>query len=122
MVPIPARQALLQSLDTNPTGLGKRFSAAGQEAARRNGRALVSLGPDLTLHLRQDVLEEIDGWMLRGGIQDVHDERLEVLPASGKPALMPAVWITATASFLHTSLRPLRNWGNAPHDAPVPQP
>lgn len=41
---------------------------------------ILGIRPDLTLHVRQDVLEEIDGWMLRGGIQGVHDKRLEVLP------------------------------------------
>lgn len=41
---------------------------------------ILGIRPDLTLHVRQDVLEEVDGWMLRGGIQDVHDRRLEVVP------------------------------------------
>lgn len=41
---------------------------------------ILGIRPDLTLHVRQDVLEEVDGWMLKGGIQGVHDERLEILP------------------------------------------
>lgn len=42
---------------------------------------ILGIRPDLTLHVRQDVLEEIDGWMLKGGIQGVHDRRLEVVPS-----------------------------------------
>jgi len=43
---------------------------------------ILGIRPDLTLHVRQDVLEEQDGWMLTGGIQDVHNARLAVLPAT----------------------------------------
>jgi putative restriction endonuclease len=42
--------------------------------------SILGIRPDLTLHVRQDVLEEIDGWMLEGGIQGVHDKPLENLP------------------------------------------
>ena len=41
---------------------------------------ILGIRPDLTLHVRQDVLDEVDGWMLKGGIQGVHDKRLEVVP------------------------------------------
>lgn len=41
---------------------------------------ILGIRPDLTLHVRQDVLDEVDGWMLRGGIQGVHDKGLEILP------------------------------------------
>ena len=42
---------------------------------------ILGVRPDLTLHVRGDVLDEVDGWMLRGGIQDVHNKELEVIPA-----------------------------------------
>lgn len=41
---------------------------------------LLGIRPDLTLHVRSDVLDEVDGWMLKGGIQEVHNRSLEVLP------------------------------------------
>lgn len=41
---------------------------------------IMGIRPDLTIHVRQDVLEEVDGWMLKGGIQGVHDTRLSILP------------------------------------------
>ncbi|WP_187271754.1 HNH endonuclease [Aeromicrobium terrae] len=37
---------------------------------------------DLTLHIRQDILEEIDGPMLRHGLQEMHDRRLMRIPRS----------------------------------------
>jgi putative restriction endonuclease len=43
-------------------------------------RRLLGIRPDLTLHVRADVLEEVDGWMLKGGIQAVHNTRLEIIP------------------------------------------
>ncbi len=42
---------------------------------------IFGIRPDLTLHVRSDVLEEVDGWMLQGGIQDIHDKKLEIVPA-----------------------------------------
>lgn len=42
---------------------------------------ILGIRPDLSIHVRQDVLEEVDGWMLKGGIQGVHDTRLAVLPS-----------------------------------------
>lgn len=41
---------------------------------------ILGIRPDLTLHVRDDVLEEVDGWMLTGGIQAVHNRRLEIVP------------------------------------------
>ncbi len=35
---------------------------------------------DLTLHIRQDILDEVDGPMLRHGLQDMHDKRLMKIP------------------------------------------
>lgn len=43
---------------------------------------IVGIRPDLTLHVRPDVLDEVDGWMLKGGIQGIHDRKLDVLPMS----------------------------------------
>ena len=43
---------------------------------------ILGVRPDLTLHVRHDVLEEVDGWMLKGGIQGVHNKQLEVVPGS----------------------------------------
>lgn len=43
---------------------------------------ILGIRPDLTLHVRQDVLDERDGWMLTGGIQGVHNTSLAVLPSS----------------------------------------
>lgn len=42
--------------------------------------SILGIRPDLTLHVRQDILEEVDGWMLKGGIQGVHDTSLAVVP------------------------------------------
>lgn len=43
---------------------------------------ILGIRPDLTIHVRQDVLEEVDGWMLKGGIQGVHDTPLSIVPRS----------------------------------------
>lgn len=43
---------------------------------------ILGVRPDLTLHVRKDVLDEVDGWMLKGGIQGVHNHRLEIVPRS----------------------------------------
>ncbi|MDO5067902.1 MAG: hypothetical protein Q4D96_11530 [Propionibacteriaceae bacterium] len=48
---------------------------------------ILGIRPDLTLHVRDDVLAERDGWMLAGGIQRVHNRSLEILPSS--PAQRP---------------------------------
>ncbi|MGH7697859.1 MAG: HNH endonuclease [Candidatus Dormibacteria bacterium] len=45
-------------------------------------RNIVGVRPDLVLQIRQDVLAAIDGPMLRHGLQDLHGERLVVLPRS----------------------------------------
>jgi putative restriction endonuclease len=42
---------------------------------------ILGVRPDLTLHVRRDVLDETDGWMLEGGIQGVHDRKLEIVPS-----------------------------------------
>lgn len=43
---------------------------------------ILGIRPDLTVHVRQDILEEIDGPMLRHGIQDHHNRALMVVPTS----------------------------------------
>ena len=43
---------------------------------------ILGIRPDLTLHVRADVMDEVDGWMLAGGIQGVHNRPLEILPKS----------------------------------------
>lgn len=42
--------------------------------------SILGIRPDLTLHVRQDVLDEVDGWMLKGGIQGVHNTSLAIVP------------------------------------------
>lgn len=48
---------------------------------------ILGIRPDLSIHVREDILEEVDGWMLKGGIQGVHNKRLEVVPtrATARP-------------------------------------
>ena len=41
---------------------------------------ILGIRPNLTVHVRQDVLDEVDGWMLKGGIQGVHNASLSVVP------------------------------------------
>lgn len=43
---------------------------------------ILGVRPDLSLHVRKDVLDEIDGWMLKGGIQGIHNKNLEVIPSA----------------------------------------
>jgi putative restriction endonuclease len=63
-------------------------------AAVRNGLALckihhaaydadiLGISPDLVVDIRADVLTEIDGPMLRHGLQELHGSRLRVVPRS----------------------------------------
>jgi putative restriction endonuclease len=44
-------------------------------------RHIVGIRPDLVLEVRPDVLDEVDGPMLRHGLQDLQGRRLLVLPA-----------------------------------------
>jgi putative restriction endonuclease len=43
-------------------------------------RNVVGIRPDLVVEVRKDILEEIDGPMLRYGLQDLHRIRLMVVP------------------------------------------
>ena len=45
---------------------------------------IIGIRPNLTLHVRDDVLDEIDGPMLRHGIQAHHDKPLMVIPSRGR--------------------------------------
>lgn len=38
---------------------------------------ILGIRPDLSVHVRQDVLDEIDGPMLRHGLQGMHNQRLQ---------------------------------------------
>ncbi|MDQ3573393.1 MAG: HNH endonuclease [Actinomycetota bacterium] len=44
-------------------------------------RHIVGIRPDLVVEVRHDILEEIDGPMLRHGLQDLQGNKLVVLPA-----------------------------------------
>ncbi len=45
-------------------------------------RNILGIRPDLTIQVRRDILEEIDGPMLRHGLQAMNDQRLVALPAA----------------------------------------
>lgn len=55
---------------------------------------------DLTLHIRQDILDEVDGPMLRHGLQEMHDTRLMKLPSSRAARPDPERLAVRYASFL----------------------
>lgn len=67
-------------------------SAEGGIAAVRNGMAMckihhaaydagiLGVRPDLTIEIREDILEEIDGPILEHGLKRLHGERLRVVP------------------------------------------
>lgn len=70
--------------------------AAGGEPVTPNGLSLcrihhgaydaelLGIRPDLTIHVRSDVLEETDGPMLVHGIQEHHNRPLMVVPKAGR--------------------------------------
>lgn len=41
---------------------------------------ILGIRPDLTLHIRQDILDEVDGPMLQHGLKDMHNRDLMKLP------------------------------------------
>jgi putative restriction endonuclease len=43
---------------------------------------MMGIRPDLVIQVRRDVLEEHDGPMLKHGLQELHDQRLAVIPRS----------------------------------------
>lgn len=43
---------------------------------------ILGIRPDLTVHIRADVLDEVDGPMLRHGLQEHHNKQLLVVPRS----------------------------------------
>ncbi len=79
---------------------------AGGEPVVRNGLALckihhaafdariIGIRPDLGVEVRQDLLEEIDGPMLRYGIQGLHGGRMMIVPLarSERPDLQRLEW------------------------------
>ena len=42
---------------------------------------ILGISPDYNIHVREDILREIDGPMLRHGLQEMHGHKLEHLPA-----------------------------------------
>ena len=50
-------------------------------------RNILGIRPDLVVEVRREILEEVDGPMLRHGIQELHGQRLAVLPR--RPAELP---------------------------------
>ena len=42
---------------------------------------ILGISPDYNIHVRRDILREIDGPMLRHGLQDLHGHKLQYLPA-----------------------------------------
>lgn len=44
-------------------------------------RNIVGIRPDLVVEIRQDVLAEVDGPMLRHGLQDLQGNKLVVVPS-----------------------------------------
>lgn len=61
---------------------------------------IIGIRPDLTVHVRPDVLEEVDGWMLKGGIQGIHNSRLSELPRQKAAQPDPARLEERYADFL----------------------
>ncbi len=43
---------------------------------------ILGIDPDLMIHVREDILDEIDGPMLQHGIKEMHHRKLEVVPRS----------------------------------------
>lgn len=41
---------------------------------------ILGIDPELVVHVREDVLEEVDGPMLQHGIKEMHGQRLRVIP------------------------------------------
>lgn len=62
--------------------------------------SILGVRPDLTLHVRQDILEEVDGWMLKGGIQGVHNTSLGVIPSVNSARPSPERLEERYAAFL----------------------
>lgn len=43
-------------------------------------RNILGIRPDLIVQIREDILAEVDGPMLRHGLQEIHGQSLSVLP------------------------------------------
>lgn len=57
-------------------------------------RRFLGIRPDYTVQIRQDLLNEIDGPMLRHGLQDLHGKPLMMLPKvrANRPDHDKLVW------------------------------
>lgn len=59
-------------------------------------KSILGISPDLTVKIRTDILNEVDGPMLRYGLQERHDQRLMVIPKSRidrpAPELLQRQW------------------------------
>jgi putative restriction endonuclease len=101
--------------------------------------SILGIRPDLTLHVRQDILEEVDGWMLRGdpgGAQHVAGRRSVCQGGAPKPRAsrrailhLLSCWLTQSANsgprIVRRGRRCDRLWRNATDPArstlgPVP--
>lgn len=45
-------------------------------------RNILGIRPDLTVRIREDILEEVDGPMLKHGIQEMHGKQVMIVPGS----------------------------------------
>jgi putative restriction endonuclease len=61
---------------------------------------ILGIRPDLTVHIRRDVLDEVDGPMLRHGLQEHHDRPLLVVPAARRDKPDPERLAARYATFL----------------------
>lgn len=88
-----------------------RGDAAGGAASVRNGLAMckihhaafdahiLGVRPDHIVEIRADLLEEVDGPMLRHGLQERHGQRLLVLPRASRERPDPALLASRYEEF-----------------------
>ena len=69
---------------------------------------ILGIRPDLSVHIRRDILDETDGPMLRFGLQDLHNHRLEVVPVARAARPDPDRLEERYAAFLAAG------WGASP--------
>ncbi|MDV7177731.1 hypothetical protein R4064_08810 [Micrococcus yunnanensis] len=57
-------------------------------------RRFLGIRPDYTVQIRQDLLDEVDGPMLRHGLQDLHGQPLMMVPKlrANRPDRDKLVW------------------------------
>ena len=66
---------------------------------------ILGIRPDMTIHVRQDVLDEVDGPMLRHGLQAHHERSLLVVPRSRRDRPDPDRLAERYESFLTATSR-----------------